>query len=193
MGKCALFIDAGYLELVRKHIYQRTPIDYNKLIEICAAEHELLKAFYYNCKPVIRKGSETADAEKLAEFEAFLRHLKSIPELEIRLGRLVYIGDRKDGRPIFRQQQVDILLACDFLSLVFTRQITHAILITGDGDFVPLVEIAKDAGIAIILWHAEARYLNPYKYLKKICNERRLFTPDVVANTTLQPHTGAAP
>ncbi len=193
MGKCAVFIDAGYLEKVRELIYEGAAIDYRKLIDTCAEEHELLKAFYYNCKPVIRKGSEAEDRGKIARFESFLGHLKAIPKLEIRLGRLVYVGDKPDGTPAYRQQQVDTLLACDLLSLLFTRQITHTMLITGDGDFVPLVKEAKKAGISVTLWYAEDKGLRPYKYLKKICDERRVFAPEVVANTTLKLNSRSTP
>lgn len=193
MGKCAVFVDAGYFEKVRELIYGGAAVDYRKLIDICVGEHELLRAFYYGCKPVIRKGSKAEDRKVVAKFESFLGHLKAIPKLEIRLGRLVYVGDKPDGTPAYRQQQVDTLLACDLLALVFTREITHATLIAGDGDFVPLIKEAKKAGISVTLWYAEDKGLRPYKYLKKICNERRLFTPEVVANTTLKPNYRSTP
>jgi uncharacterized LabA/DUF88 family protein len=39
------------------------------------------------------------------------------------------------------------------VSLALTRQITKAILLAGDSDFMPAVEVVKQNGVLVELWH----------------------------------------
>ena len=61
----------------------------------------------------------------------------------------------QDGRPIFQQKRVDILLGVDLTLLAAKRQIQTAILIAGDSDFIPAVRAAKDEGVAMVLVHGD--------------------------------------
>ena len=63
--------------------------------------------------------------------------------IEVRLGKLQKTpGDSKD-----RQKQVDILLALDMFRLATSGKMDMAVLLSGDGDFVPLIQAVKDEGI----------------------------------------------
>lgn len=53
--------------------------------------------------------------------------------------------------PSLRQKGVDIKLALDFVRLAERGAISHALLLAGDSDFVPAIEIARDAGVLITL------------------------------------------
>ncbi len=52
-----------------------------------------------------------------------------------------------------RQKQVDILLALDMYRLAATGKVDMAILISGDGDFVPALQAVKDQGVLTKLVH----------------------------------------
>jgi len=62
----------------------------------------------------------------------------------------------KDGR----SKGVDITLATDMLTHAHRKNFDIAILITGDGDYVPLVEAVKREGCRVVLWALE-RGLSP--------------------------------
>ena len=53
---------------------------------------------------------------------------------------------------------MDILLAIDLVRLSLRRAIAQAVLVTGDSDFVPAIQIAKDEGVQVILAHAEGAH-----------------------------------
>ena len=53
--------------------------------------------------------------------------------------------------PSLQQKGVDIKLALDLFRLADRKAISHALLLTGDSDFVPAIEAAHDAGVLITL------------------------------------------
>lgn len=54
----------------------------------------------------------------------------------------------------YEQKRVDILLAVELVRLSWAHQIGHAIIVTGESDFVPAVEAAKDAGVITSLYYS---------------------------------------
>ncbi len=53
--------------------------------------------------------------------------------------------------PSLRQKGVDIKLALDLVRLAERGAISHALVLAGDSDFVPAVEIVRDSGVLITL------------------------------------------
>ncbi|WP_342764874.1 NYN domain-containing protein [Methanoregula sp.] len=49
---------------------------------------------------------------------------------------------------------MDILLAVELVRLAWSGQIGYAALVTGDSDFVPAIEAAKDAGVITKLYYS---------------------------------------
>jgi len=84
------------------------------------------------------------------------------------LGRLEYRGVDANGKPIFEQKRVDILMGVDFALLAAKHQITDAALLAGDSDFLPAVEAAKPEGVVIHLFHGAS----PHSDLFNHCDER---------------------
>ena len=81
------------------------------------------------------------------------------PRYSVRLGRLERRGTNRDGSPIFQQKRVDILLGVDVVLLAAKGQIQQAIIVAGDSDFIPAIEIAKNEGVLVTLFHG-ATYHN---------------------------------
>ncbi len=53
--------------------------------------------------------------------------------------------------PMRRQKGVDILLALDLVRLAERGALGHALLLAGDSDFAPAVELARDAGVLVTI------------------------------------------
>jgi len=62
-------------------------------------------------------------------------------------------GFREDGRPVFTQKQVDLLLGLDAAQMARSQTVTHIALIAGYGDFVPVLEVLKREGVCVWLVH----------------------------------------
>jgi uncharacterized LabA/DUF88 family protein len=146
--KSAIFIDGGYLNRVLKDNFAEADFDLLKFCEkICGdTGTSRLRTYYYHCLPVLRKGFENKDREKIRRMESYLTKLKRLPRFEVKLGRLQIIGG------MFKQKMVDVLMSLDITNLCFAGQIKHAILIAGDSDFVPAIKQAKDSGAVVHLY-----------------------------------------
>jgi uncharacterized LabA/DUF88 family protein len=108
--------------------------------------------------------------------EAQLRFLHAIGELDLVQTRLGFLSEitpdwQNDVRsgldacgvkierfeehcplgPRLRQKGVDITLAIDLVRLADRGAIGHALLLIGDSDFAPAIEVARDAGVLITI------------------------------------------
>lgn len=85
--------------------------------------------------------------------QRFFRGLRRTPRIEVREGRLAYRGLDSQGQPIFEQKRVDLQLGVDLAILAGKRLIDYAIIITGDSDFIPAIEAAKNEGVVVCVAH----------------------------------------
>lgn len=151
--KVAIFIDGGYL---RKINPART--DYAKLINALVGSNSLHRAYYYDCAPYMPSNPTLADNTRFANAKKFLQSISRIPRLDVRLGKLRLKGYQTDGKPIFQQKRVDLMLGLDIASVVtvLPRIVESIILLSGDGDLLPAIETARNAHIITILAHGDA-------------------------------------
>lgn len=199
MEKCAIFIDGGYLDaLLRK--WENFPLDYNKFIESIYTKIncELLRTYYYNCLPLIRRmydvncsGCNTLfqvhfdsdegtilycdtcartmglripqhiiyppqmtinDEIRYKKKRSFYNKLKkTIARFEIKFGRLQLIGTE------FKQKGVDVRMSLDIVDKCSNNQIKHVVIIAGDYDFIPAIQMAKDDGAIVHLFCNEKK------------------------------------
>jgi uncharacterized LabA/DUF88 family protein len=85
------------------------------------------------------------------EMEEYWRAIEILPDTEARFG--VLRGRRR------RQKGVDGLVAVDMLVGAFNGLFQVAILVAGDGDFVPIVEAVRRRGVMVVV-AAEERSLS---------------------------------
>lgn len=148
MARVAIFVDGGYLDKVLEH-HGRIRVDYARLSDAMAGQaDERVRTYYYHCPPWQPAIATPQDSARLAGYQKFAYRLNSLSRFEVREGRLQKIGDR------FQQKGVDIQLAVDLLTLAFTKGIEKAILVTGDSDFVPVVNAVKASGVTVALHYA---------------------------------------
>ena len=114
---------------------------------------DILRTYYYDCPPFRSQPPTQEEQQRASARRRFFDALAYNPRFEVRLGRLQLAGHRRDGSPIFRQKQVDLLLGLDLALLSGKGRITHVALVAGDGDFLPAVEVAKREGVTVWLFH----------------------------------------
>lgn len=155
-GRAAVFLDGGYLDYVLG-MFSRARIDYGALAEKMAApNHEILRTYYYHCLPYQGNPATEEDRQRFSSAQKFFNRLRSLDLFEVREGRMARRGvDQSTGKPIFEQKRIDILLAVDLVLLAVKHRIDKASILTGDSDFIPAIEVAKNEGVMIELWHGE--------------------------------------
>ena len=152
--RAAIFIDGAYLEFCLRHEFHQARIDYQKLAETMAGTADLLRTYYYHCPPYQGNPPTSEERERYANRRRFYTALDRLPRYKVRLGILEKRGEEADGiTPRFQQKRVDILLGVDLVQLAAKRQIQQAILLAGDSDFIPAVEVAKAEGVLVRLYH----------------------------------------
>ena len=183
MNRAAIFVDGTYLNKLLEREFNRARIDYNLLARHLAQEVEILRTYYYHCPPHQSNPPTDDELQRSRSSEQFFSALRRLPRFEVRLGKLAFRGHDSDGRPIFIQKRVDIMLSVDLVQLAATRQVTRAILLAGDSDFVPAVQVAKQHGVLVELWHGPFRpggTNTVHHELWSECDERHELKGDVI-------------
>ena len=160
MARLAVLVDGGYAAKLAEHHF-RTWIDFNKLSgeirnTIAADTREpldLLRTYFYDCLPYQSNPPTADEAARFGRKRRFLSALQQLPKYKVREGRLAYRGTDADGRPIFQQKRIDLMIGLDVAGLAAKQQITHAALLSGDSDLLPAVEAAQHEGVVVWLVH----------------------------------------
>jgi uncharacterized LabA/DUF88 family protein len=176
MSRTAVFIDAAYLQFVLKEEFGRPSIEFSVLVSRMTGSRELLRAYYYDCLPYQSATPTDEERERFAKRQKFHHALSRIPRFDIRLGKLEKRGT-EGGKPVFEQKRVDILLSVDLVQLAAKHQITDAMIIAGDSDFLPAIEVAKQEGVVVHLYHGAY----PHNDLVQRCDERTRIDADFIA------------
>jgi len=93
------------------------------------------------------------DSLRFSKKQKFFKYLESLDRFTVRQGRLQFKGCDKDNKPIFQQKRVDLWLGLDIALMAGIGKIDLAVLISGDSDLIPAIEIAKDRTVIVRLVH----------------------------------------
>jgi uncharacterized LabA/DUF88 family protein len=130
-----------------------------------------LRAYYYNCLPYQSNPPTPEESERFAKKERYFSYLRRLPRISVRLGKLAFRGLGSDGKKVFEQKGIDTLLSIDMVNLAATKQVSNIILLAGDSDYIPAVEVVKTHGVGVILYHSQKR--DSYHIdLWQTCDER---------------------
>ena len=187
LGRAVVLIDNGYLSAILRDEFKETRIDYLKLSEIVSKGYYRLRTYVYDCMPYQADPPTQVQKELYAGKQKFFRALESLPSIQPRFGKQ---RPRLGG---YIQKGVDVLLAVDLVRLSSKGQIQKAFLIAGDGDYVPAVQIAKDEGVSVKLYHSGCFQTTPEghtmpKYsneLWQICDEREVINAGLIKQCKL--------
>jgi uncharacterized LabA/DUF88 family protein len=169
--RAAIFIDGAYFEKVIKNEFGEITIDFKKLVEVLTDGRELLRTYYYNCLPYQSTVPTPEESKRFANKERFFSYLRRLPRFNIRLGKLAFRGTDREGNKVFEQKGIDTLLSIDMVNLAATKQVSNIILLAGDSDYIPAIEVTKTHGVGAILYHSQRRdsyHIN----LWEACDER---------------------
>ncbi len=130
-----IFIDGSNLYHVLKQNTDKRNLDYKKFAQKLCGDRELIRTYYYNIR------QESPDNPKLAESQdRFLNALYETDYLEVKLGIWKQRGDT------MVEKGVDVMIAADLISHAYEDHYDTAILVSGDADFYPALQVVKDTG-----------------------------------------------
>jgi len=190
MSDSAIFIDGGYLDKAMRNEHGGISIDYDKLATEMAGGLSRYRAYYYYSPRWMPTHPSEDDRRQQANQDRFFERIRCLPRFEVRLGHLRRRGtDSATGRPIFQQKGVDVLLAIDVVHVALRGLASQVALLAGDGDYRPLVKVAKDAGVITRLYHAQGT-TESTKYSPELwseCDERVALDAALVARVRRSP------
>jgi uncharacterized LabA/DUF88 family protein len=112
------------------------------------------RTYYYDCLDDSRKDRESGLEfdRRLQSQETYYEKIRSLRGVHLQLGTLTGSrrGRQKEAR---RQKEVDVLLSVDMLTHGFNRNMSRAILLSGDLDFRPVVEALVRGGVFVEVWY----------------------------------------
>lgn len=171
-----MFLDGGYLDHVMNQ-EGRPRIDYAAFSDAVCQGRERLRTYYYHCAPYQGPNPTDDERRRFGGYRKFTSVLQMLPRFTVREGRLQRIGS------MFKQKGVDIQLAVDLVRLSLSGKIDHAVMVTGDSDFVPAIEAAQDAGISVVLFHHPR--LSNHHTLQQAVDDRFHITADLLKQCLL--------
>jgi uncharacterized LabA/DUF88 family protein len=136
MGKCAIFLDGGYIDKVMYYNHANARLSYDKLAALMATRDELLRAYYYHCLPYQGNPPTEEEKSRYASKHRFTTALSYLPRFEVRLGRLEFRGTTDRGERIFVQKRIDNMIGVDMALLAGKGKVTNVALFSGDSDYI---------------------------------------------------------
>lgn len=125
--RVAVFIDTQNMYHSAKHLYGAR-LHFGKLVELLVGGRDLVRAFAYVAR------------SKTGEEKAFLDALEA-SGIELRIKDVIEFSSGE------RKADWDVGMAID--AVKFSERVDTIVLVTGDGDFVPLVEYLQSKGIIV--------------------------------------------
>jgi len=188
MSLAAVFIDGGYLAKVLKDCFGEPRINYSLLVEWATEGYDLFRAYYYDCLPFQSCAPDPEERDRYARKRKFLCALERLDRFTVRLGQLEQRGTDVFGEPIFEQKQVDIQLAADMAVLLTKNRVEVVVLLTGDSDLIPAVNLAKDEAVIVrlVTGPEDCPRARRHQDLWDQADERREITAEVIEKIILR-------
>jgi uncharacterized LabA/DUF88 family protein len=138
----AVLFDGSYWNFVRR-IFGSLDVDLTALSDAICQPAYRLRTYYFDGKDTHR--------------QSFHDGIRILPRFEVILGDVV---ERETECPhckkpinVKEQKRVDVQLAVQMVHLATTRQVSLIVLVAGDRDFIPSIEMAKHSGVIVRLVH----------------------------------------
>lgn len=141
--KISIFIDGNNFYFGLKKIYEDrknlSDFDFEKFCDFLANKDEIVDIFYYNA-PLDR----TRNLKKYKKQQRFFWKLRKIPKFNLVLCNLLKRRISGIDKFYYVLKEDDIHMAVDLVKGAFNDRYDKAIIISGDGDFVPAVKAAQE-------------------------------------------------
>ena len=132
-----IFIDGSNLYHVLEEVCGRHDIDFQKFAHKLAESRQVVRTYYYNA--ITERDGVRATG--FGEHERFIHSLHQVPYLEVKLGVAKIRGDGE-----IHEKGVDVMIATDIVVYALRDNYDTVVLVSGDADFYPALQAAKDAG-----------------------------------------------
>lgn len=179
MRKVVLFIDGSNFYYGLKSIYgdEKHLINFNflKLGELLTGtKRDLLRIYYYNA-PL----DYASSPEKYAKQQKFFEKIKATEKVKLILCRLQKRKIKGTNKFYYVVKGDDIHIAVDMVKGAYENTFDIAILVSGDGDFVPAVEVVQEKGKSVenayfkasLSWHLKQECDKSFQLTKEILDK----------------------
>ncbi len=147
---------------IRKRIFSYNNSD--QLIKFVKSfimpDEEIYRIYFYLSEPVkeAKWHGQSYSIDEKEEYKKvyensinFINQIKVKDYISLRRGKLEFRGYDNQGKPIFTQKQVDMLIGLDIAHLSYLRLVDRIILFSLDTDLIPAIKTARINGIQIII------------------------------------------
>ncbi len=143
MKRLILFVDGNNFYYGLKYIYgdskNLSDFNFEKLGRNISSNGELLRVFYYNAPLHINENEG-----KYWKQQRFFDKLRKEKKIELRLSRLQKRRIKGTDKHYYVVKGDDIHLAAEMVKEAYENSFDVAILVSGDGDFVPAIKIIQN-------------------------------------------------
>lgn len=139
--RAAIFVDGSNFfklsEALGIYTYQ---LEWDRMISDLVKDRQIVYANYYDCPK-----NEAEVPEQARKQKQFFSHLRGIPWMKLKFGRLEPRFDERGYRHLV-EKAVDVKIAVDIVLGAVRDEYDHGYLLSADGDFSPAIEAAQEQG-----------------------------------------------
>jgi len=167
--KAVVFIDNAYLMRVKKYFFSEGLIyGVKDFVEALAKKNKYVaeRIYLYDAPPFQSENPTIKEKKKKKLYDKFISRFEN-EGIIVKEGRTQRL--KIDDAFVYKQKAVDMYLGVDLVSVPLEfPKIKNVILISGDSDFVPVIEKLKNQDVKTILWtYFERKRNSPFSR----CNE----------------------
>jgi len=170
--RIAIFIDGSNFYHGLKRNIEINEIDFSKFGKKLVGDRMLIRTYYYNAP--LDWSFDKKKYQKQQEFFEKLRKISNFKLILVRLQKRVI-----NGKPIYFVKGDDIHLATDLIVLAYKNAYDTAILVSGDGDFVPAIKAVQEIGKRVENYYFK---ISGSWHLRQICDKSVLMNKKFVLN-----------
>ena len=141
--RVAIFIDGNNFYYGLRKIYGKNKslkkFNFKRFADFLAGKGEIIGIFYYNAQLDREHNPEKYESQK-----EFFEKIKKIPNFHLVLCKLLKRSIRGTDKFYYILKEDDINMAVDMVEWACDNKFDTAILVSGDGDFVPAVRSVKN-------------------------------------------------
>lgn len=142
MERISIFIDGNNFYYGLRKLYGRNKklksFDFDSFAKFLADKNKIIDIFYYNAQLDREHNPEKYDSQK-----QFFEKLKEIPNLHLILCKLLKRNITGTSEVYYIIKEDDINMAVDMVEGACENKYDIAVVVSGDGDFVPAVKAVQ--------------------------------------------------
>src|SRR3989344_4627455 len=178
MKRVAVFIDGNNFYFGLRKLYGKNKslkhFDFEKFAQFLADKNEVAAIYYYNALLDKEHNPEKYESQK-----EFFEKLKQIPDFHLVLCKLLKRNITGTDKFYYIIKEDDIHMAVDMVENACDDNFDLAVLVSGDGDFVPAVRSVKKKNKIVRNIYFKN---SSSRTLKDFCDESLELTKDILNN-----------